>query len=155
MTTSVPHLAQDHFGHAAASRKKESPILAGASMDRFFCARGAVTLIYRKIIRDDLLQKILHEASMILPNVRPGFEFLDKEAASANGDPRIPLEFSTRLSGSATRWSDQRYRFNERPNRIHLAQVLMQNSAKLPTLMPFDRKWIARWSQFFEIDGVP
>jgi hypothetical protein len=32
-----------------------------AALDRFFCARGAVTLIYRNIIRKDLLKLILHE----------------------------------------------------------------------------------------------
>jgi len=46
---SVPTSCTDHFGHAAASRKKEvADSWLERSMDRFFCARGAVTLIYRR-----------------------------------------------------------------------------------------------------------
>lgn len=156
-----------------------------AAHDRFLCARGAVTLIYRNVIRKDLLKLILH------PEIYKHYlvdvpDFIDTQAAPVRdaleellgvtiqegegsadarvdgkaraGDPRIPLEFSQaafRFGHAMLRRA--RYRFNEMPNALFpLDQVLKQTCAKNPSAMPLDRRWIVRWSNFFKInDSTP
>jgi hypothetical protein len=140
----------------AAESKLEADTVFEAASDRFLCARGAVTLIYRRIIRKDLLSRILHpEIYKLYEQRAPDFRFLDGDAASPDGDPRVPLEFSNAAFRFGHAMVRPFYRFNERtgPGGFSLARVLRQNSANLPTVMPFSTSWVARWSYFFEIEG--
>jgi Animal haem peroxidase len=128
------------------------PTLAGAYR-RFLCARGAVTLIFRNIIRKDLLKRVLHpEIYRIYVEQPKGF--LDENAATVNGDPRIPMEFSHGAFRFGHAMVRPGYRINEGTNpEFELEKVLKQNCSKQPTGMPLDRTWIVRWSHFFEIDS--
>ena len=127
---------------------------AEAAFERFLCARGAVTLIYRRIIRKDLLARILHPAVHALYDV-PKPPFLEMKAASPGGDFRIPLEFAAAAFRFGHAMIRPFYRFNNAPGggEFGLLRVLEQNSAQTPIRMPFSREWIVGWSNFFEIDG--
>ena len=129
--------------------------LPESNMDRFLCARAAVTLIYRRIIRDDLLQKILHpDVYEFYAKRPPGFEFLEGNEAP-HADPRIPVEFAHAVFRFGHAMVRHRYLFNElNAAGFSLPEVLKQNSDKLPHQMPFDRTWIARWSYFFEMNNT-
>lgn len=125
-----------------------------AAFKRFLCARGAVTLIYRRIIRRDLLERILHPAIYELYK-GPAPDFLEKDAASPGADGRIPLEFSAAAFRFGHAMIRPIYRFNEtaKGSNFTLIQVLQQTSAQRPTDMPFSKDWLVRWGNFFEIDG--
>jgi hypothetical protein len=129
-----------------------------AAHERYLCARSAVTLIYRNIIRKDLMKKILH------PNIYEAYQdpnfALDRSsgrtsrsnATIAKDKWGIPLEFSHgafRFGHAMVRPS---YRINERNSEpFSLDLVIGRTSAKEPQNMPLDRAWIVQWSKFFDI----
>lgn len=122
-----------------------------AASRRFACARAATTLIFRTIIRDDLLPRILH------PKVRsrysvPAPVFLDAEFKK-NPSGRLPLEFShgaLRFGHAMARNSYQLNATNPRPSM--LCEVLNQTSSRRPGEMPLSVTWLINWSQFFELN---
>jgi hypothetical protein len=129
-----------------------------AEMRRFLCARGAVTLIYRNIIRRDLLARLLHPSvynyyqtdSMSGPS-SPAFRFLDETAASPDGDARISLEFSHAAFRFGHAMVRPSYRFNEfHAEDFPLPFVLRRSSSKHPHEFPLDKDWIISWSYFFK-----
>jgi hypothetical protein len=133
----------------------------GAAYKRFLCARGAVTLIYRNIIRKDLMRRAMHPAiydaySAANPN------FIDRPANSSgkstvqgmqDGDGwQIPFEFSHGAFRFGHAMVRPEYRINDLATH-DLNKTLEKTSANDPVNMPLDATWIVRWSRFFEIDG--
>jgi hypothetical protein len=133
----------------------------GAAYKRFLCARGAVTLIYRNIIRKDLMRRAMHPAiydaySAANPN------FIDRPAngdgksavrGMQDGDGRqIPFEFSHGAFRFGHAMVRPEYRINDSATH-DLNKTLEKTSANDPVNMPLDATWIVRWSRFFEIDG--
>jgi hypothetical protein len=149
-----------HQAHRAVLGLLQSKKLADseeeAAWDRFLCARGALTLVYRNIILKDLLARIMHPSvyKFYVSQRAPDFEFLDRDAVLPDRDSPIPLEFSHaafRFGHSMVRPS---YRFSHRPRTdFRLSDVLSLTSKGEVKLLPLEEKWILRWSYFFEIDG--
>jgi len=139
----------------AAAEGPTADSVLEAEYKRFLCARGALTLIYRQIIREDLLEKILHPAVYALYSEPPaGFEFLDKGAAGLAGDARIPVEFSHAAFRFGHAMARPKYQFNDQAQgEFFLSDVLLRNSAQSPEEMPQERNWIIRWSRFFKFEG--
>jgi heme peroxidase len=132
-----------------------------AAHERYLCARGAVTLIYRNVIRRDLLRRLLHPEIYDAYNVRKPL-FLDRpdRAVTARQTPndtpvqqfdsRVPLEFSHaafRLGHAMVR---DEYDIN---GEKQFEDTFKLSSAKRPGRLPLDETWIIRWSQFFTING--
>jgi hypothetical protein len=115
---------------------------------RFAVAREATTLVFRNVLRHDLLPRLLD------PKVRslydnPAPEWLEPEPA-----PGVPLEFSHgafRFSHAMQRDTYRVGRFNDAP----LGDLLRLNSKRGPTAVPLTRDWLVRWSQFFQLPGQP
>lgn len=128
-----------------------------AAHERYLCARGAVTLIYRNIIRRDLMRLLLHPAIYHAYTVRKPL-FLDRRhcvALVANGGgyqhgSRIPLEFSHATFRIGHAMVRDQYDING--PRAFIDTFLL-SSATRSTSMPLDETWIVRWSQFFRIKG--
>jgi Animal haem peroxidase len=118
-----------------------------AAYRRFVCARGAVTLIYRRIIREDLLPRILDpEIHARYATHRPPFVDVD--------DGRVPLEFSHAVFRFGHAMVRSRYRMTDSAVRpFELDEVLRHTSLDNPLDMPLNKRWIIQWSHFFGIDG--
>jgi len=115
-----------------------------AAMDRYYYARTASTLIFRNILRHDVMKRLLHPtvyelyASPTPPSV---FEW----------DGRIPLEFSHGALRVCHAMPRGHYVLNERSD-FNLIDVLMENSANHPNKMPLREFWAVAWSNFFDLD---
>ena len=130
----------------------------GAMEARFACARAATTMIYRRILRDDLLRRVLH------PVVHAHYQSVF-ESSGANGTLEcgpgergsisVPLEFSHGAFRFAHSMIRPSYRTGV-PGVQPLGEALRRTSARAPASMPLDHRWILPWSRFFqiEINGV-
>ncbi len=125
------------------------PFPESTATRRFLCAREATTLIYRRVIRHDLLRRLLQPS--IFERYRSGTgPFLDP------GDEGMPLEFSHAAFRIGHAMIRDGYVFN-RANAAgtSLEAVLTRSSGRAPQDMPLDRSWIVQWSGFFDLGTVP
>ena len=126
-----------------------------AAHERYLCARSAVTLIYRNVIRKDLMKRVLH------PKVYQAYQdpkfALDRQSRGSSGAFTqegwgIPLEFSHGAFRFGHAMVRPRYQINERNREpFSLNLVVGRTSASEPQSMPLDRSWIVQWSKFFEL----
>jgi hypothetical protein len=114
-------------------------------IDRYYFGRMAATLIFRNILRSDLMKRLLHPHIYELYSSKaPPKVFVFKG--------KIPLEFTHGALRVCHVMPRQHYRFNER-EEFDLKQVLMENSASDSTItMPLPEFWAVAWSYFFDID---
>jgi hypothetical protein len=115
--------------------------------DRYFYARMAATLIFRNVIRCDVLQRFLHPKVYGLYNVEDP-PFLDQRQDG------VPLELThgaLRVCHSMLRHD---YQFNERDS-FKLSDVQSMNSVNQPEQMPLPENWAVAWSFFFDIKDQP
>ncbi|MER9410697.1 peroxidase family protein [Mesorhizobium sp. M0589] len=121
----------------------------------FTNARWVTSFLYRRIIRDDLLNKLVIGAVWD-QYVANGY----KPLADAPNSDGIPLEFSHaayRLGHAMVRTN---YTFNddepEHPDHQPqgIGDILKTSSAERPHKFPLDLRWIADWSKFFRIAGT-
>src|SRR5262249_14917532 len=127
-----------------------------AAEQRFIATYVTCVLIYRAIIRDDLLPKVLH--SEVLSAYEAGLApvndcFKDHRWAA-------PLELTHGVMRFAHAMVRSTYSFNaltpfptdpsgSNSRALSIASILNQNSEHNVGAMPFERKWIVDWSMFF------
>ncbi|HWV82243.1 MAG TPA: peroxidase family protein [Hyphomicrobiaceae bacterium] len=112
---------------------------------RFVCARAAVTLIYRRIIRNDLMRRLLH------PDVYDAYTRgwrLEKAEEVGEG---IPVEFSHGAFRFGHAMVRDEYRVND-PATPQLMDFGLQQSPRLPYKLPVNADWLVDWRLFFEVD---
>lgn len=113
-------------------------------------AREATTLVYRHIIRHDLLARILHPDVYELYSSRPARAFLDPQSGVAGTD--LPLEFSHGAFRFGHCMSRQRYQISPSAD---LAQTTLQNALQASSScealinVPLGDLWVIRWANFF------
>lgn len=112
---------------------------------RFVCARTAVTLIYRRIIRNDLMRKLLHPE--IYEAYSKGWRLEDSKDVKEG----IPLEFSHGAFRFGHAMVRDSYRVND-PAKPELMDFGLQQSPRLPYKLPVNSDWMVDWRLFFEID---
>jgi len=121
---------------------------------KFVATHAACALIFRSIIRNDVLARILH------PDVRAaheaGIPIADPPVGLDNGTWQVPLEFSYGFYRFGHAMIRAKYSFNpETPppfGRFDLADILKHNSDDCPGEMPFENKWTIDWPRFFGND---
>jgi hypothetical protein len=123
---------------------------------KFVATQAACALIYRNIIRHDILAKILH------PKVRAGYEsgavqVVDQPGEFDRGRWSAPLEFCFGFFRFGHAMIRGKYSFN--PRRLirdlqgfDLTFILQHTSEKGANLMPFEDVWTIDWEQFFGSD---
>lgn len=112
---------------------------------RYVCARTAVTLIYRRIIRNDLMQRLLHPA--VYAFYTKGCR-LERPEDVGEG---IPVEFSHGAFRFGHAMVREAYRVND-PVTPQLMDFGLQLSPRLPYKLPVNADWMVDWSLFFEVD---
>jgi hypothetical protein len=127
-----------------------------AAVRGFVCAKAAVTLIYRNIVRNDLMVKVLH------PTIYEAYkDVMDPQMLVHTPDGRLPLEFSHAAFRFGHAMIRDLYRINTPPAElpggavVELAifKAMMVTSGRSPSEMPLDATWIVKWSNFFDINN--
>lgn len=112
-------------------------------------ARRVVTTLYRRILRHDLLRRLLADP-VRKAYERKGFWPLVDVRGSA-----LPLEFTHaafRLGHAMVRLG---YKFNADSETQGIRDALRNTSAARPRKFPVSRIWVADWSRFFDIRTEP
>lgn len=119
---------------------------AEAGFKRYFYARMATTLIFRNVIRHDVMERFLHPAVHA--------HYTDKPLFLDALDDAIPLELThgaLRVCHSMLR---DDYKLNEGPGPgFLLHEILVENSLHKASEMPLPENWAVAWSLFFQIEG--
>jgi hypothetical protein len=146
------------------SEKDTADSAIEATFDAFLCSRGAATLIYRNIIRRDLMKRVLNREIYNRYNAdRP--EFLSDLGAApyqqlneTGGAPRsphrgslVPLEFTHGAFRFGHAMVRNFYKINPAFDTFLLRRVLRATSFSSPFDMPLGRKWMISWSHFFNV----
>lgn len=120
----------------------------------FANAREATTLVYRHLVRDDLLKRLLHPAVYDLYSTHPP-PLLDLLAGSSQCG--VPLEFSHAAFRFGHAMVRESYQINAGTPAIgqSLRDGLERfSSARNIHMQPMPDTWIVQWSNFFFEPGV-
>jgi len=121
--------------------------------DRFIfsIARKAVTFIYRKVVIEDFLKRVLY------PEVYEEYKNRGREALVDDpNDSRMPLEFSHAAARFGHFMVRDHYEINSvlRDSDTGLRSMLTQTSASRPWAMPLDGRWLIEWKRLFGPPGT-
>ncbi len=113
----------------------------------FIAAQSTCVMIYRYLIQEYLLPKILH------PDVWDAYRLnrvpvLDLDNGLASGIWRAPYEFTFGFFRFGHSMIRRGYRFNSGFD-ASLGDILNHTSEQRPHRMPFERKWTIDWRYFF------
>jgi heme peroxidase len=138
---------------------------------RFLEARKAVTIAYRRIVVEDLLQRLLEPnvyAYYADPKTRYPADFLDQV-----DDERVPVEFSHaayRFGHVMIRFSytlngkrdngkiplpGKPGKYQNIPDTASIKEILDRSSARRADKLPLACTWLVDWSRFFDLGGEP
>ena len=111
----------------------------------YLLSRAICVRVYRRLLREDLLPRILHPA-IVAAYDRDGATFLDTQSPD-----ELPTEFA-----HAFRFGHAMVRPNYVFNDLNvygedLADMMLATSGARPWRMPLDDSWMAQWSRFFPI----
>jgi hypothetical protein len=120
---------------------------------RFVCARIVVTLIYRAIIRKDVMARILHP-DVFQRYVTDGQPLLEDTPQYAGELGDMPLEFSHGAFRFGHAMVRDSYRVNTQ-DKLPFGNALDQSSVHRPNNVPVRDVWHVDWSEFFETDTSP
>ena len=116
-----------------------------SARQRYLRASKATIFLYRRILFEDLLPKLLH------PMISTVFEQCGFRL-ERDPDPRMTVEFAHAVFRAAHSMVRQSYDLNERLN-AGIRRIVDQRSSTAPTRLPHRDKWLIAWSRFFDIDG--
>jgi hypothetical protein len=108
---------------------------------RFLCARTAVTLIYREIILNDLLRRILYQ---------PVYEhYIRDRKPLCDCSDVVPIEFSHGAFRFGHAMVRKEYRVNNLSGQLPLSAGMKLTSATKKGTNVLTAKWVVDWNRFF------
>jgi len=129
---------------AAAQEHDREPVFAWA--------RSATTMIYRRIIRKDLLRRLL-DPTVYARYAKAGLDdLLDHDPDPDRTSLSVPLEFSHGAMRFAHAMIRPTYDITGDFTRS-IDDALRASSARGPRTMPLTRDWIVQWGRFLEVPG--
>jgi len=147
--TVVFHLL--HNGLVKRSEGVPSKSRSEGATRLFHFARLATTLIFRNVLRRDVMSRLLH------PEIYRLYDGESPPNAFAF-DGKVPLEFTHGAMRVCHTMLRRQYVLNERFS-FSLLEVLTENSANSSVSMPLPRSWAIAWSNFFpgfdRVDRAP
>jgi len=141
------------FHNIVWTRVRPSTVDEFSDYRAFLLVRKAVALVFRRIVRKDLLGRLLEPGTYAYyadESRKWPDDFLDQES-----DNLVPIEFSHaayRFGHVMVRFS---YRLNDKlQNNPSIADILNRSSARRAYLLPIACDWLIDWSMFFDMgDG--
>lgn len=123
----------------------------------FLIARAFTSFAYRRVVRQDLMRRLLHPAiydhySGDAPRFLEGGDDADCDASSAAAPWSVPLEFSHGVFRFGHSMVRDEYRINDSATN-DLVENLQRTSLTDPLNMPLNESWVVQWSRFFHING--
>ena len=115
---------------------------ASLAFKRFIGARIAMTLVYRRILVDDVLEKILHP----LVYKRYAIDGL----SPVDTGPGVPLEFSHGAFRFGHAMVRSAYQVN-RDDELSTQFALRLSSQGTPQFVPVTEQWAVEWARFFKV----
>jgi Animal haem peroxidase len=114
----------------------------------FACSRAILTLIYRRIVRFDVLPRILH------PDVMALYGTTNVPLSKFNG---VPVEFSRGAFRFAHAMVRSDYHFNANSHKGPGNKSFVElSSRREPERMPLAADWMVDWAFFFDLrDKIP
>lgn len=110
-------------------------------------AREICTVVYRRIVRNDLLRRLLHPRVYALYASDRPFYFDDRAAAGVTYEYTQALRFGHAMVRP-------HYRVNDVVrHREELIDALLTTSRGRPWRLPLDESWPIQWSKFYGIAG--
>jgi hypothetical protein len=163
LTTLFHHLHNGLMRRLPKPSEKDTADSASEStFDAFLCARGAAALIFRNIIRRDLMKRVLNrdiynrysvDRPRFLSDLNVGPYEGETGATEQRPYPKspMPLEFTHGAFRFGHAMARDRYKINPAFEPLTLGDAIRATSFHTPCSMPLGRKWIIRWSNFFDV----
>ena len=124
-----------------ASRPPET---ASDAYRNFICARFVLTLIYRKIILNDVLYRLLD------PSVIRYYIVEEKPLVFVEKNGSIPVEFSHGAFRCGHAMIRNSYRVSS-DNELETSAAMQLSSRRSPAFVPLTEDWIIKWDRFFDM----
>jgi hypothetical protein len=121
---------------------------------RFANAREATTLVYRHVVRDDLLKRLLNPAVYALYTTGSP-PFLDVLAGARTAG--VPLEFSHAALRFGHAMVKDAYHVNAASpahGQLMADGLNLFSSASNTAMQPMPASWLVQWSNFFNFPGI-
>ncbi len=129
--------------------KGREPRTPEESFRHFTAARMAMTMVYRQIVRHDLLPRLLS------PAIREHYETTPPDQRyfdRLETNDLVTREFAHAAYRVGHAMIREAYAFcGEPPVEHSLTDVLRRNSERNPPKTPHNRDWIIAWSNFFDL----
>ena len=114
---------------------------------RFIRARRATTYVYRKVIFQDLLQRLLH------PSVWDAYANKNFRMERSS-DRRMNVEFAHAAFRAGHSMVRAKYELSDGILDASLTEVIQRRGATpLDDTLPHSRNWLIGWSRFFQFPG--
>lgn len=147
------NIACDRLQPPPADAAERVPLRDDDAKRLFWQARRSVALVFRRILREDLLVRLLDPAAH------------DHYFGTAGGrtpplawedeDNRMPVEFSHAAFRIGHAMVRPHYVLNDAAHgrvRHGVLEILAMNSVDRPQLMPMPSDWVISWKHFFEME---
>ncbi|MBE1282425.1 MAG: hypothetical protein GJ676_03855 [Rhodobacteraceae bacterium] len=133
--------------HRLYNRLVENSDIIAEHHERARIARFATVRIYRRILREDLLKRLL------LPEVHERYAQDGIRMDIPDEDGSVTREFAFAVGRVAHAMVRDKYKLNSDRGPVPLQLLIAASSLHLPGMVPTPKNWVIDWSLFFAEEG--